>query len=124
MGTRLDAALGILNGTVGDYLVRTGNALATPMHVVPLKEKKPAGTQSRWLPLVHRAIYVGTPHRGVPMERMGRALARVLNAVDDPYTRLAGQLAELRSAGIKDPADAAVRPEDRARRGLCDPHHP
>jgi triacylglycerol lipase len=58
-----------------------------------------------WLDRVRRCIYVGTPHRGAPLERVGRFVAKVLHAVDDPYTRLAGQLADLRSIGIKDLGD-------------------
>ena len=34
MGSRLEFALGVLNGTVGDYLARTGNGLATPMSLI------------------------------------------------------------------------------------------
>jgi pimeloyl-ACP methyl ester carboxylesterase len=235
MGTRLDLALGILNGTIGDYLARTANPLATPMECIhagrPLRLERatlatalapvtgkvvvlihglmgteahwafPAGGdygsmlaqdlgftpiylryntgqpisengvalsalldglvgawpvepsellllahsmgglvaraachvastagESRWLPRVRRAIYIGTPHRGAPMERAGRVIARVLNSIDDPYARLLGQLADLRSDGIKDLGDADLRPEDRARRthaiGLRDARHP
>lgn len=81
-----------------------------------------------WLKKVDRALYVGTPHLGAPLERAGRVLSKLLNSVDDPYTRLAGNLAELRSDGIKDLGDADVRHEDRARRtptfSLRDPQHP
>ncbi|MBX3189959.1 MAG: alpha/beta hydrolase [Labilithrix sp.] len=69
-----------------------------------------------WLPLVGRAIYVGTPHRGAPLERVGRFVAKILRAVDDPYTRLVAQLADLRSCGVKDLGDARVT--------LDDPRHP
>lgn len=34
MGHNLDFAIGVLNGTLGDYLKRTGNGLATPMQLV------------------------------------------------------------------------------------------
>src|SRR5690348_11943841 len=34
MGKRLDLALGILNGTVGDHLARAGNGLAIPMALI------------------------------------------------------------------------------------------
>jgi pimeloyl-ACP methyl ester carboxylesterase len=82
----------------------------------------------RWLRLVRRAVYVGTPHRGAPMERGGRVLARVLAAIPDPYVRLVGEIAELRSEGVKDLGDAELRHEDRARRvrgwALTDPQHP
>jgi len=56
----------------------------------------------RWLPLVRRAIYLGTPHLGTPLERVGRVVARLLRAVPDPYTRLAAEIGDLRSEGIKD----------------------
>lgn len=82
-----------------------------------------------WLPLIRRAIYVGTPHLGAPMERVGRFVSKVLRAVDDPYTQLAAELADLRSDGVKDLGDADLRHEDRAARGqprvgLRDPRHP
>ena len=59
----------------------------------------------RWLPLVRRAIYLGTPHLGTPLERAGRVVAKLLRAVPDPYTRLVADLGDLRSAGIKDLGD-------------------
>ncbi len=227
MGRTLEMALGALNGLVGDYLVRTGNGLATPMTFVrggvPVAPAEVAGPRrvvvllhglmcsesvwempdggdygtrlerdlgyaplhvrynsglpiadggmslthlldelfraspgpidellllgfsmgglvlrsachvaatsgSLWLPAVRRAIYLGTPHLGAPAERVGRVLARVLGAIDDPYTRLAAELGELRSDGIKDLGDADLRHEDRARRrvsiSLRDPRHP
>ena len=79
-----------------------------------------------WLPLVQKAIYVGTPHLGAPLERVGRAVARLLRTIDDPYTRLIAEIADLRSDGLKDLGDADLRHEDRAARGarLRDPHHP
>jgi triacylglycerol lipase len=61
--------------------------------------------KSNWLPLVRRTFYIGTPHLGSPWERAGRTLAKILRAIPDPYTRLAADLAELRSAGIKDLGD-------------------
>lgn len=81
-----------------------------------------------WLGHVRRALYVGTPHLGAPAERLGRVVARVLRAIPDPYTRLVGEIGDLRSAGIKDLGDADLRHEDRAavsgRLSLRDPHHP
>ena len=87
-----------------------------------------AAPTSAWLALVRRAMYVGTPHLGAPMERVGRVVAKLLRAVDDPYTQLAAELADLRSDGVKDLGDADLRHEDRARRlprmSLRDPRHP
>jgi pimeloyl-ACP methyl ester carboxylesterase len=69
--------------------------------------------ESKWLPKVHRAIYLGTPHLGSPLERVGRVVTKVLRAVPDPYTRMVAEIADLRSRGIKDLGD-----------GLNDAHHP
>ena len=88
-----------------------------------------ASANSRpWVTLVKRSIYVGTPHRGAPLERAGRVLTRLLGSIPDPYTRLVTDIANLRSDGIKDLGDGDVRHEDRARRihsfSLRDPRHP
>ena len=81
-----------------------------------------------WLDLVTRAVYVGTPHQGAPMERIGRVVSRVLRAVPDPYTQLIADVSDLRSEGIQDLGDADLRHDDRARRlpryRLRDPRHP
>lgn len=224
MGQKLDLALGVLNGAVGDYLVRTRNGLAldmafhragapvavtraalsaahpeatprvvvlvhglmntesifamrdgrdygsllrddlglTPLYVrynsgqpiadngaalsalltalvaeypVPLTEIVLLGysmgglvvraathaasvSDAPWLRLVRRALYVGTPHRGAPLERVGRVVSAVLQAIPDPYTRLIADIANLRSDGLKDLGDADLRHEDRALRTL------
>jgi pimeloyl-ACP methyl ester carboxylesterase len=220
MGRKLENALGILNGTIGDYLARTGNGLATPMTFVhdgapmavrrdvlaraypdatsrvvvllhgimctetvwtlpeggdygaflardfgltplyirynsglaiadngvafadlleslinewpvPVEEilllgfsmgglvarsacHVASGERYHWLPRVRRAIYVGTPHLGAPLERAGRTLTKVLRAVGDPYARLVAEIGDLRSLGMKDLGDANLRHEDRA----------
>ncbi len=84
-----------------------------------------------WLSRVRRAIYLGTPHLGAPLERVGRVISSVLRAVDDPYTRLIAEIADLRSDGVKDLGDAALRHEDRGQSGtrpfaigLTDARHP
>lgn len=232
-GKTLELALGILNGTLGDYLARTGNGLATPMQLFhegapisidraaldrafphasprvvvlahgmmctesvwdmagggdygaflerdlglcPLYLRYNSGlsvpdngaelsqllgslvrawpvsldeivllgfsmgglvvraachhaavTAARWLALVRRAVYLGTPHLGAPYERVGRLLSRLASVVPDPFARLGAQIADLRSDGIKDLGDADLRHEDRARRhvgSLRDPAHP
>ena len=81
-----------------------------------------------WLARVRRAIYLGTPHLGAPAERMGRAVVGLLQAIDDPYTRLIAEIGALRSAGLKDLGHADLRHEDRALERpwwpLGDPRHP
>jgi pimeloyl-ACP methyl ester carboxylesterase len=59
-----------------------------------------------WLERVERAIYVGKPHRGAPLERWGRIASGLLSVTGDPYAQLAAQLAELRSTGVKNLGDA------------------
>lgn len=58
VGERVDAALAVLNGAIGDYLGRTGNGLATPM---------------------------GFVHRGEPLVIEAGALVR---AISDPSPRV------------------------------------
>lgn len=81
-----------------------------------------------WLMRVRRVLYIGTPHLGAPLERLGRVVTRGLRAVPDPYTRLVAQIADLRSDGLKDLGDADLRHEDRALRlhrvSLRDANHP
>jgi triacylglycerol lipase len=82
-----------------------------------------------WLSKVQKAIYVGTPHRGAPLERAGRALAKLLQTIPDPYTRLIADVANVRSAGLKDLGDArlhqdALEPAAAGGEALRDPRHP
>jgi triacylglycerol lipase len=82
-----------------------------------------------WLSKVRKAIYVGTPHRGAPLERAGRALTKLLTRIPDPYTRLIADVANVRSAGLKDLGDArlhhaALEPAADGGEALRDPRHP
>lgn len=95
--------------SMGGLLVRSA------CHVAGLAPSSP------WLPLVRRALYVGTPHLGAPAERMGRFVSKLLRAMPEPVTQLVGQIADLRSDGVKDLGDAALRAGDR---GVRDPAHP
>jgi hypothetical protein len=59
---------------------------------------------------------------------VGRVVASLLQSLDDPVTRLLGDIGNLRSDGVKDLGDADLRHEDRARRqstiALRDAEHP
>jgi triacylglycerol lipase len=87
-----------------------------------------AESHEDWLPLVQRAIYVGTPHSGAPAERVGRVVAKLLTQIPDPYTRLVAEIGNLRSSGLRDLGDADLRHEDRLtqadRLSLRDARHP
>ncbi|WP_437954715.1 alpha/beta fold hydrolase [Sorangium sp. So ce119] len=71
-----------------------------------------SGKPRRWLPLLKRAFYLGTPHLGAPMERLGNVVTWALGRIDNPYTKLIADIANLRSGGIKDLAYANLRRED------------
>jgi triacylglycerol lipase len=71
-----------------------------------------AASDRRWLPLVSRAFYLGTPHLGAPLERFGNALTWVLGNIPNPYTRLVADIVNLRSSGVKDLRYANLRRED------------
>ncbi len=81
-----------------------------------------------WLGKTRRAVYLGTPHEGAPLERAGRVFTKVLSWFGDPVTQLIIDLGNRRSAGIQDLGDADLRHDDRQRRQptyrLRDPQHP
>lgn len=68
--------------------------------------------QSRWLSLVRRAIYVGTPHLGAPLERFGNVVSWALGSIGNPITKLVADVVNLRSSGVKDLRYANLRRED------------
>jgi pimeloyl-ACP methyl ester carboxylesterase len=61
---------------------------------------------STWLSLARRAYYLGSPHLGAPLERVGNALTWALRKVGattgEPITELVGEILALRSSGVKD----------------------
>jgi triacylglycerol lipase len=82
-----------------------------------------------WLARVRRAIYIGTPHRGAPLERAGRFLVRMLRHVPDPYTRLIADIGDLRSLGLRNLGDGHMHHDPSAACAtggisLADERHP
>jgi triacylglycerol lipase len=61
-----------------------------------------AEAQAPWLSHVRRAVYIGVPHLGAPLERVGQRVAHLLRKVPNAYTRLIADVADLRSSGVKD----------------------
>lgn len=56
--------------------------------------------QRTWAKHLKKIIFLGTPHQGAPLERVGNHVDQVLEAV--PYTRPFAKLGKMRSAGITD----------------------
>jgi pimeloyl-ACP methyl ester carboxylesterase len=83
-----------------------GLVIRSACHAASMTEER------RWLPLAKRAIYVGSPHLGAPLERFGNALAWALGNLDNPYTTLVADIVNLRSSGVKDLRYANLRRED------------
>ena len=79
---------------------------------------------STWLPIVSRAIYVGTPHLGAPLERAARRLLALLRRIPDPVVRAVGQVADVRSRGIQDLGDAVLHAEHEGQRTRVIPLSP
>ena len=64
-----------------------------------------------WVGLVRHTVHLGVPHRGAPLERAGRVTTSLLKALPNPWTKLVGALADLRSAGVKDLARGDLVPD-------------
>ncbi len=56
----------------------------------------------RWVKQVRQVFYLGTPHDGADLEKLGHLATVVLKAVPNPITRLIGDILNLRSQGVKD----------------------
>ncbi|WP_153145200.1 alpha/beta fold hydrolase [Dechloromonas sp. H13] len=55
-----------------------------------------------WVGKVSRIFYIGTPHEGAALEKIGHLVNSLLHAVPHPVTHLLGDVASQRSQGIKD----------------------
>ena len=67
-------------------------------------------TAARWPRLVTDTIYLGTPHRGSPLERAGKWLEQQLRRT--PVTTPFATLATLRSRGIQDLRHGTITSDD------------
>jgi pimeloyl-ACP methyl ester carboxylesterase len=65
-----------------------------------------------WLEQLKHAAYLGTPHQGAALERLGSAANRLLGLT--PYTRPFMQLGDIRSRGIRDLREGRIVPEHKA----------
>jgi pimeloyl-ACP methyl ester carboxylesterase len=63
-----------------------------------------------WLSTLRAGAFLGTPHFGAPLERMGRVVDFALGAL--PTTRAFARLGKIRSAGVGDLALGSLSDED------------
>ncbi|HZW89450.1 MAG TPA: alpha/beta hydrolase [Myxococcaceae bacterium] len=64
-----------------------------------------------WVRLVRHTVHLGVPHLGSPVERAGRVATSLLKSLPNPWTKLVGRAADLRSAGVKDLAGGDLVPD-------------
>lgn len=55
-----------------------------------------------WPHAVSRAVLLGTPSHGAPLEQLAHVAAFTLESIWNPWTKLIGKALNLRAAGIKD----------------------
>jgi len=72
------------------------------------------GTKSKkkWIKKVKQLFFLATPHMGTPFERFGNVLTYILKQIDTPYTKLTGDIINLRSSAIKDLRYGYITDED------------
>jgi pimeloyl-ACP methyl ester carboxylesterase len=63
-------------------------------------------SDSQWTKRLAKLVFLGTPHRGSPLERGGRKLDFMLDL--SPYSAPLTRLGKLRSAGIRDLRDGSL----------------
>jgi len=66
----------------------------------------------RWTGLVRRVFCLGSPHRGAPLEKLGKLLTSVLDSIDLPGTVVPARILAGRSDGIKDLRHGSLVDED------------
>ncbi len=67
-------------------------------------------SKAQWQEKISRVVFLGTPHHGAPLERIGNGIDIILNG--NSFTRPFAALGQLRSAGITDLRFGLVREQD------------
>jgi triacylglycerol lipase len=69
-----------------------------------------AARGDRWLAIARHAFYLGAPHLGAPLEKLGTWVTGALRAVGIGHLRLAADVLDLRSRGIRDLRSGSAAP--------------
>jgi triacylglycerol lipase len=102
----------LIGHSMGGLLIRSATHVAGEASSSSMGAPLPNPRARRWLSLVRRAFYLGTPHLGAPLERFGNVITWALGNIPSPYTELLADLAKLRSSGVKDLRYGNLRRED------------
>ncbi len=76
-------------------------------------------TASTWLPALRLAVYLGSPHRGAPLERLGERSNRLFALT--PWSAPLMRLGAVRSQGIQDLRHGSIGSDERDLPGRA--HH-
>ena len=107
-GTDLSRLLEQLEGKVPITLI--GHSMGGL--VIRAASHHAAHEKSAWLSRLQNAVYIGTPHQGAPLERLGDSANRLLAL--SPYTSPFMQLGNIRSSGIRDLRHGRITPANQA----------
>ena len=65
-----------------------------------------------WVGMIKKIFYLGTPHLGTHLEKLGKLTTTILNQIPNPITKMIVTLGDLRSAGVKDLRHGYLTDED------------
>ena len=65
-----------------------------------------------WVKLVRKIFYLGTPHLGTHLEKLGKLVTTILNQIPNPVTKILSLVGDMRSDGIKDLRHGYIVDED------------
>lgn len=91
----------LIGHSMGGLVLRSAGAYATR-------------TGAPWAPRVRHVFYLGTPHEGAPLAKLGHFARSVLHAVNGPITRLLGNVIDRSSQGLKDLVSGAGGADDES----------
>ncbi len=92
--------ISLIGHSMGGLVMRS--ALAQADHAAP------------WVQAIKHCVYLGTPHHGAPLERLGNHANRLLKV--SPYTAPFMRLGNIRSMGIQDLRHGCITESDWAAR--------